>query len=343
MTSVIMDARVEAVRQPNAALETYAANSRRIGLIINPLSHANRLDPIQMDGILARHPEIARAAPADPAALRAALRIFASDGIELLVISGGDGTVRDVLSALAAMEFSPLPEIAILTAGDTNLAGRVLGSPGRGARALGKLLDAMTDNRIRRTTCPVLEVSWIGEPARAPVCGFLFGAAAFAEAKRIATDSVQRRGIHQGLAVVVTLLATVVKSLLGRSRRLSGGTRMEVRIDGGPPDDAHRFLLLATTLNSLMLGIWPFWGSGRGGIRWLDIDAPPPRLGAALWAVLRRRPRPWMAKSGYRSGRANSLRIRTEQPFILDGEAFDAGSDGILLTTPFDVTVVTAW
>ena len=343
MSSVITDARLEAFRQSIEALATDATDSRRIGLIINPLSHANMVDPIQMDGILARYPEIGRASPANTAALHDALREFAADGIEILVISGGDGTVRDVLSALATSDFSPLPEIAILSAGNTNLAGRVLGSPGRGARALEKLVGRITDDRIRRTTCPVLKVSWIGEPARAPVCGFLFGAAAFTEAKQIATESVQRRGIHQGLAVAVTLMATIVKALFGRSRRLSHGTQMQVRIDGGPPDDARRFLFLATTLNSLMLGIWPFWGRGRGGIRWLDIDAPPPRLVAALWAVLLRRPRPWMAASGYRSGRAISLRIRTEQPFILDGEAFDAGSKGILLSTPFSVTVITAW
>jgi diacylglycerol kinase family enzyme len=342
MTPAVTNARVEGVRQLMAAPETNAAASRRIGLIINPRSHANKADPIQMDAVLARHPEISRASPTNAAALHDALRTFASDKIEILVISGGDGTVRDVLSALATSDFSSLPEIAILSAGNTNLAGRVLGSPGHGARALEKLIGAITNNLTRRRTCPILQVSWIGEPARPPVCGFLFGAAAFTEAKRIAAESVERRGIHQGLAVALAFLATAAKALFGRSRRLSDGTRMEVRIDGGSPDDARRFLMLATTLDSLMLGLWPFWGHGRGAIRWLNIDAPPLRLSAALWAVLLRRPREWMAESGYRSGRADSVRIRMEQPFILDGEAFDAGSDGILLSTPLSITVITS-
>jgi Diacylglycerol kinase catalytic domain len=342
MSPAVTDVRIESVRQLMAVHETNAAASRRIGLIINPRSHANKADPVQMDAVLARHPEISRASPANAAALHEVLRTFASDKIEILVISGGDGTVRDVLSALATSDFSSLPEIAILSAGNTNLAGRVLGSPGHGERALEKLIAAITNNLTRRRTCPILQVSWIGEPARTAVCGFLFGAAAFTEAKRIAAESIERRGIHQGLAVAVAFAATVVKALFGRGRTMSGGVQMEVCIDGGSPDGARRFLMLATTLDSLMLGLWPFWGHGRGGIRWLNIDAPPLRLSAALWAVLLRRPREWMARSGYRSGRADSLRIRMEKPFILDGEAFDAGSDGILLSAPFSVTVITA-
>ena len=340
MTSVLADARVDAGGQAIAVGRSRPAASRRIGLIINQRSRANMLDPIQMNVVLARRPEIAWASPADAEALRKALRAFASDGVDILVICGGDGTVREVLSALAASDFSPLPEIAILSAGNTNLAGRVLGSPGRGACALEKLVDAISDGRTKQKTCPVLKISWLGEPARPPVCGFLFGAAAFNEAKRIATDSVHTYGVYQGLAVAVTVMATVVKALVGRGGRLSDGTRMEVAIDGGAPDDAGRFLMLATTLDSLMLGLWPFWGHGHGGIRWLDFDAPPPRLVAALSAVLLRRPRPWMAKSGYRSGRAETLSIRMEQPFILDGDAFDSGLDGILLSTPFSVTVL---
>jgi hypothetical protein len=342
MSPAIVDARIKGVGQRMAPRETNAAASRRIGLIINPRSHANKADPIQMDAVLARHPEISHASPVNAGALHEALRSFASDRIEILVISGGDGTVRDVLSALATSDFSSLPEIAILSAGNTNLAGRVLGSPGHGARALEKLIGAITSNLTRRRTCPILQVSWIGEPARPPVCGFLFGAAAFTEAKRIAAESIETRGIHQGLAVAMAFAATVVKALFGRNRTMSDGTQIEVCIDGGPPGDARRFLMLATTLDSLMLGLWPFWGHGGGAIRWLNIDAPPLRLSAALWAVLLRRPREWMAKSGYRSGRADSLCLRMEQPFILDGEAFDAGPHGILLSAPLRATVITA-
>jgi hypothetical protein len=325
-----------------AAQDMRALSSRRIGLVINPRSYANRAHPNRLETVLARHPEIRRAAPADPAALAAALRGFAADKVDLVVISGGDGTVRDVLSALSASDFASPPDLAILSAGNTNLAARVLGSPGHGSEALERLIDAIAQGRTRRRTCPVLTISWIGEPTRPPIHGFLFGAAAFTEAKRIAAETVQRRGIHHGLAVAVTLIATIVKAVFGPGRALSWGTRMAVSIDGAPAADGRRFLMLATTLDSLMLGLWPFWGGGPGPIRWLDIDAPAPWLAAALSAVLLRRPGRWMTRRGYRSGRAASLRIRMDQPFILDGEAFRAGQDGILLSASCSVTVITA-
>jgi hypothetical protein len=347
MTTAMIDAPVDGVTLGTAAPPKNAVPSWRIGLVINPRSHANKADPDRMESVLARHPEIRSASPANAAELHAALREFAFAQVDLVVISGGDGTVRDVLSALAASDFASPPDLAILSAGNTNLAGRVLGSPGHGSHAFERLIDAITNGRTRKKTCPVLKVSWLGEPVRPPVHGFLFGAAAFTEAKRIAADTVQRRGIHEGLAVAVTLIATLVKALVGRTGPPSGGTltegaRMEVSIDDAPASDTRRFLVLATTLDRLMLGLWPFWGRGRGGIRWLDIDAPAPWLGAAVCAVLLRRPGGWMTRRGYRSGRADTLRIRMDQPFILDGEAFVAGPDGIMLSVSRSVTVITA-
>jgi hypothetical protein len=341
MTVAIIDAPVDGLIQPKGQITTVAA-SRRIGIVINPRSYGNRVNPLQLEAVLSRYPEIRCASPADPDALLTTLRNFASDKVDLVVISGGDGTVRDVLSALAASDFSSPPELAILASGNTNLAGRVLGSSGHGERALETLLNAIANGQTRRRAFPVLQVSWIGEPVRPPVYGFLFGAAAFTEAKRIAAETVQRRGIHQGLAVGATLLTTAAKAILGRRGTLSDGTRMEVRIDDALPSDAHRFLILATTLDRFMLGLWPFWGHGSGLIRWLDIEAPAPWLAAALWAVLLRRPSAWMRRRGYRSGHAKSLRIRMDQSFILDGEAFSAGSEGILLSASHSVTVVTA-
>src|ERR1700712_1985572 len=128
MTVAIIDARVDGALQTMARVTKVTA-SRRIGVVINPRSHGNKADPLQLEAVLSRHPEIRCVSPADFDALHIALREFASDMIDLVIISGGDGTIRDVLSALAATNFSSPPELAILASGNTNLAGRVLGSP----------------------------------------------------------------------------------------------------------------------------------------------------------------------------------------------------------------------
>jgi hypothetical protein len=93
-------------------------------------------------------------------------------------------------------------------------------------------------------------------------------------------------------------------------------------------DARPRFLMLATTLHKLMLGIWPFWGHGPGELRYLDVAGYPKRLASALPAVLRGRPRPWMAEEGYLSGRAATLDLNLTEPFVVDGEQFEPGPGG---------------
>lgn len=312
---------------------------RRIGLLVNPGSHANRGGRNRLDAVLARHPEIAATAPTADA-LMDTLRSFARAGIDLVVVSGGDGTLRDVLSALPHAYGGALPDLAILAAGNTNLAARALGSPGHGSHALERLLSAAARGRLRRSRCPVLEVSWPGDPERLPVRGLFFGAAGFTEGKRLADRAVHERGFHRGLAVGLAVAATVLRALAG-SGTLLRGMPMQVGVDGGNPAPGPRFMVLATTLDRLMLGLWPFWGDGDGPLRWLDVTAPPQRLAVALPAILLRRPRRWMTQAGYRSGQSSHMRVRLARPFMLDGEAFDPGSDGILLSVPESVTFVT--
>jgi hypothetical protein len=72
----------------------------------------------------------------------------------------------------------------------------------------------------------------------------------------------------------------------------------------------------------------PFWGSGPGQIRWLDIEAPGHRLALAAPFLALGRPTRWMARAGYASGRAARIELRLDTPFILDGEAFPPATTG---------------
>jgi hypothetical protein len=69
----------------------------RVGVVRNPKSHANigRAD----DG--ATPDAVLLVEPSTPEALEQDLQAFAQCGVNLLVIDGGDGTIRDVLSRAA--------------------------------------------------------------------------------------------------------------------------------------------------------------------------------------------------------------------------------------------------
>ena len=310
----------------------------RIGIIHNPLSRAGRDGRARFGAAAAGLPF---AEPASRTELREALRGFAAQGVNLLAVQGGDGTLREVLTALPETFSAAPPAIAVLAAGRTNLAAKVLGGAGTGEAALARLLDAAGRGALRRRLVPVLEVARLGAGEDdGPLRGLLFGAAAFAEGKRIADERLHGRGIRAGPAVALALAGVALRAGLDRRHPLRAGVPMAVAPDGRARREGHRFLLLATTLDRLMLGMRPFWGDGRGGVRWLDVEAPPRRLAAALWAGGRGRPAPWMAAAGYLSGRAERLEVAMDRPFVLDGEVFEPGPGGALLSAPDRVAFV---
>ena len=305
------------------------AGAPRVGIISNPRSRAHLENRADLGAAAAHLPH---AAPESRQALRESLAGFAAEGVGLLVVNGGDGTLREVLSALPGAWSGVPPAVAPLAAGRTNLAARTLGQSGKGEAALRRLLAAAEGDRLRRQARPVIEVVRPGAPSAEPLRGLLFGAAGFTEATRLAAGALNRRSLKDNAAVGVTAAMMAAQALSGRGARgqaLRRGATMRVAVEDEAAAEHPRFMLLATTLDRLMFGLWPFWGEGAGAIRWLDVAAPPHRLGAGLWSLLRRRP---PRLPGWRSGRAERLRIGLDQPFVLDGELFDPGPEGVVLT-----------
>ncbi len=90
--------------------------------------------------------------------------------------------------------------------------------------------------------------------------------------------------------------------------------------DCGAAHELDYFLILATTLDHLILGMTPFWGDGDGALRLTTVDYPPSRLARALLPLARGRPRPWMTENGYDSRRLKSVTLATACPIIFDGQ-----------------------
>jgi hypothetical protein len=312
----------------------------RIGIISNPRSSSHRAGSAGLAEAAARLPH---AAPESREALGAALARFSADGVEIVAVHGGDGTLREVLSALPGAWTGPMPAIAPLPAGRTNLAAHTLGYPASSRRedrtGLRHLLAAAEAGRLRRQSRPVLEISGAGA---APMRGLLFGAAAFTQAVGLAEGRLHRHGLMDNAVVGMTGALMAAQALVGRGafgRALRQGTAMQVACGGDAMTDGPRFILLATTLDRLMLGLWPFWGGGEGAIRVLDVAAPPQRLGAGLWSLLRHRP---PALPGWHSRRASTLHISLQDSFVLDGETFQPGPDGIRLSATAPLIFVSA-
>jgi Diacylglycerol kinase catalytic domain len=331
----------------------------RLGLIHNPRSHRNKSRALAMAELEAQG--ALWAAPDDIAALDAALERFAASQVEILAIDGGDGTVRETLAALArrANPSRFAPKIVVMAAGKTNLAAADLGGPGYGRKGLHRFLalreaDAAALPVQRRA---LIRVRWL-DGTHPDLYGLFMGGAAFARGTELANSGIHQAGLTQGLAVAVAmfgvLLPALLGALLGYDRRgwLSGEPMcISPTPPYVPPADAARsaspaegqsaaeFLFLATSLDRLILGLWPFWGVGRGALRYLAVAARPPGLLAALPRLMRGKPSQAMLASGaYRSGRAEAVRLDLQSPFIMDGEAYPPGM--LLLTTDHHVDFI---
>lgn len=308
---------------------------RMIGIISNPFSDGNA-GRSGIAGFAASQADVAFASPPNVAALPDILRDFARRGVVTLAVDGGDGTVRDVMSALSHGFGQDWPALAILPSGKTNLVARDVGSFGTGLAGLHRLLAAVrTDSpQVALTTRSSLEVVWPDDPRRV-VRGFFFGAGIFTHATRMAGEWAHDRGVKQRSAVALTMARTLYQTL--RGHHSAKGTPMAVSpdIDRPPdldrhPEPAPRFLVLATTLQQLMLGFWPFPHHGEGALHWLDVQAPPHRLDRALWAAWRGRLQACPAK-GYDGGRTQRLAVRLRDPFVVDGELFTPGANGVIV------------
>ncbi|MEM7507132.1 MAG: diacylglycerol kinase family protein [Pseudomonadota bacterium] len=243
-------------------------------------------------------------------ALDATLCDACERGLDLLVIDGGDGTIREVVSRLPEASSGQPPLLAIIAHGNTNLIARKMGAlPG-----YEELAGLRRDRLLVRST-PVLRLDVEGW--QRPLRGFICGWGAYATGTRIAVEEIEARG---GGQVLRAILATFRRALFG-GEGLRRGVRAKLDAKGHPQQQGARFLGIATVLEGpLLAGLNPFWGGGQGALRWLDILAPARWLALAAPSVALGRPTNWMTRSGYRAGRSERIRLQLDTPVVLDGE-----------------------
>ncbi|HVI32874.1 diacylglycerol/lipid kinase family protein [Phenylobacterium sp.] len=288
----------------------------RAGVIRNPKSHRNRRNMAW-----AAAPEgTLFAKPKTKEALAEALAGFAGEGVDTLVIDGGDGTVRDVLTRLPAAFGERRPRLAVVPSGKTNVLAEDLGVPADWT-VEAALQRALEPGRPRASRPCVEVVRRDGSERRR---GFIFGTGAYVRATRLA-QSAHRMGAFGTASVALTLAASVVQSMAGRSDRgWRAGEGMRLALGGGGPTDGARFLVIASTLETLPLGLKPF-GPVRPGLKALAIEAPPRRLVAALPPLWTGAQPAWLEDAGY-VRRDGDLEVDFQGEYVLDGEAYRAGA-----------------
>lgn len=295
----------------------------RIGVIYNPRSHRNR----GQDLACATGADIAVAQPARREDIAAALAGFAEQGIDYLIINGGDGTVRDVLTMGQGVFGAHWPVLAILPKGKTNALNVDLGAPS-GWNLADAIAAYAHGRRVVRRPLEVVR-DGAGEP---PMIGFIFGAGGFTLGVETGQDA-HKLGFFNSLAVGVSGAWGLAQALFGSDAnkwRRGTGMVLEYLPQQQPlPRSRHgsptrRAFLLASTLRKLPGGIQLF-GEERDGLKLTVLDKPLRRIILAAPAILLGWRPAWLADSGFHQLDADAFALDIDEAVILDGEAFPPG------------------
>jgi diacylglycerol kinase (ATP) len=297
----------------------------RVAVVSNPRSEWNRRREGlgDVDDCLRRFPEVLHRRFEDGADLGAIAAELARREVGLVVANGGDGTVQGLLTVLLAESAYPSPPaLAVLPRGMANMTARDVGLSTRRAGVLAHLLetarrDELCPHLVRRR---VLKVDHeLGRPAER---GLFFGAAGICDAIRLCTGRMHRNGLKGEWSHVATVLAVLGRAAVRGPAALGiGGEEVGVRLNGGPTERGPRSVVLATTLERLVLRSRPFWGPGSDPVRFSAFAHPPeglvrhaPRI--LYGRELRRLP------STFRSARAHRVELDLARPFTIDGQFF---------------------
>jgi len=246
-----------------------------------------------------------------------------------ILIEGGDGTVRTVMTSLLNTygKDQLLPAISIIPSGTTNQIARNLG--------LKKVNDIVKiyNGLVKETTMPLVKVRVKGEEKSEanPLYGFLFSTGALPHVSRFAQEEFNKKGVGGGTAVV----GAVLKAVTGNKSQLMPPTKHKMKARLGQNSIfKHKGVVLGTvmtTLPTLMLGLDPFWGEENGPLRITWAKADSRGLGrtiAGLW-VGRKQNR---TQDGFYSYNIDRLNLRTKAPITLDGDFLDISGKSLSIS-----------
>ena len=294
-----------------------------VGIVRNPRSHRNKGLPAE----LADCSNILTETPKSRSDLRASLQDFATRGIDYLVIDGGDGTVRDVLTCGADIFGNTWPELIVLPKGKTNALAVDLGLPNHWSLAEA-LVAARTGSIVQRRP---MRISPAGQSGCA--MGFFLGAGAFTLGTEVG-QGAHRRGVFNSFAVGLIIAWSIIQTIFGRAGNpWRVGTRMRLRDRDsgrelprrGPGKPDRRFIMVATTFERFPLGLKLFGSNVPSGLKLAVMDAPVRWMLMMLPVVLLGYLPRFMQRAGAQRVATGPIDFDLGGAFILDGEAFPAG------------------
>jgi diacylglycerol kinase (ATP) len=307
----------------------------RVAMLSNPLSQRNRDGMAAIEAVLAGRPDVRHIRFEPGMDLQALMAELAAAGTDLIILNSGDGLVHAVLGALfLGRAFAMPPPLALLPRGMTNMTAADVGLGGRDAGTLQRLLDVVDRGELSRHLVRrnVLKVEY--DPARPGERGMFFGAAGIYDGIHLCTGSIHTRGLTGSWASTSTILAALGRVLLrGVEATGIGGDEVGVSVDGGAWSTGPRAIVLATTLDRLVVGTRPFWNVGDAPIRFSMFDHPPTGVLRHAWSLVYGGKQRQLPDPPFHSQGSRRVELRLDRPFTIDGEFFRAAPGASIVIT----------
>ena len=264
----------------------------------------------------------------DLAGIGQAARELVESGAEILAINGGDGTVQGAITAVLGAGLA-LPELAIIPGGTTNMTandfhGRLSMNAAMEAAIRAAGLPAVERARVRR---PLIEAKL---PSGERQVGLFLSAGATLTGMDHFRENVGSKGLRDELSAGISL----VRGLIGLARgedAWSQGPEIDYRLGPDEPWHDGQALVIATTLERLIMGLRPWWGSQPLPMHVTAIGHEPRRLLRRAPALLRGRGGAGLGpEEGYRSDNAGAIELRPGGAIGLDGEVFPVPAEEVV-------------
>lgn len=305
--------------------------------IINPKSHKVNMQGSVLTRIAVDYGDIPIVNFDGHTPLDETLTPLLQDGRDTIYVEGGDGTVLAALSTCFAERASgrPLPSLAILPGGSTNLTHEILGLKQFDVEALKRRLAQRGRNAAQPDIATHKALLVETSETKTPYVGFLLSTGSLARLMLYTQNNLHgktRGSVSIARAILqLALFPRTTKDADGLPLiRASEFTR--INADGDESSSETAFSLFST-FEALSLRIRPFWGRDDAPMGFTRAAWPIRRLRLGIARALVGNTPSALQRHGLTSEGASEMVFRTDGPIMIDGEELPMPKDKTIKVT----------
>lgn len=300
-------------------------NNKNIVAISNPRSGRNKRGGFeQFNKTLNNYPEINHVVTQHQNDLVAVLEACKENKTQILIVNGGDGTLLHVLTYLKKKQnLCYSPYLVLLQAGTTSMAFGDVGCKGSLSNVIKRIVGYSNGESgcLHKTTRAVLQMTLPSE--NKTVCGMFFGAGVIYSGILYCRKNLHTKGMRGELGPSMAMILYLFDWLT--VNKLATSTHANIEIDQSKTVSGDFTIIAATTLNRLLMGVYPFWGYplSKDYFSLSLIKRNAPKSAKAFLRILRgKQPSVERQADYYRSECPSTSIIEVDDGFTLDGELF---------------------